>query len=581
MGLSASQSRLLSLTSRLSNLELRAQRISNAKVRLSDQSTEASKAYTEALNKQVMTVANGTDANGNTQYINATAKNLTNSYSDSNVDSKQRFIKDSFGRLIVDSNEAQAYETCGGELATFLNNLAHPQYDTTVPGATAANTALNNLSSAINGAQGVITPSVPASFSQAAQSTMSTLSGYKNRALNNLSNDSTSVSVQYQEMTDLKSALNNLTSGTIVNTVVGQVDAALLKIGQPVYNTGVYQPPTQTIEPTTWCVSVDITNYASGDQTTVQTDNHGNTSTSTAHVAPPSQGYPSTQVMGTLHYDYSKPAATLYTPPPQTVNTNLTATYVTDLRNLINNIDLSSVSSLLVTPGQPAIISDSNVLKTNLEKTNEALDTINNTCGIDVSALKTPIAGYIARMISGEFNGSDIDAAYSTLNSAGSTIDGYRAAMLAKYPPKPASEDYSSSEATAYYTNVFNEIKNNGGMTHLNVQSEANMNSPEWLQNQIDSGTAFLYEKNSSGEFMNVSWDSGDTTLKEKHDSTDTAKAEAEYNTTMSSIQSKEKRMDLELKSIDTEHSATQQEIDSVNKVIQKNIERTMKVFQG
>ena len=42
MGLSASQARMLSLTARLSDLELRAQTIENAKIRLSDESAAAS-----------------------------------------------------------------------------------------------------------------------------------------------------------------------------------------------------------------------------------------------------------------------------------------------------------------------------------------------------------------------------------------------------------------------------------------------------------------------------------------------------------------------------------------------------------
>ena len=50
MGMSAGQARLLSITSRLSDNELRSQSITNAKLRLATESTEASKAYMEALN---------------------------------------------------------------------------------------------------------------------------------------------------------------------------------------------------------------------------------------------------------------------------------------------------------------------------------------------------------------------------------------------------------------------------------------------------------------------------------------------------------------------------------------------------
>jgi vacuolar-type H+-ATPase subunit I/STV1 len=54
MGLSASQSRMLTLTARLSDLELKAQRTQEAKIRLAEQSTAASKAYMDALDAQTL-----------------------------------------------------------------------------------------------------------------------------------------------------------------------------------------------------------------------------------------------------------------------------------------------------------------------------------------------------------------------------------------------------------------------------------------------------------------------------------------------------------------------------------------------
>jgi hypothetical protein len=61
MGMSASQARLLSLTARLSDLEYSAQSISNSKIRLADASAEASREYSEALDKEKYTVLAGVD----------------------------------------------------------------------------------------------------------------------------------------------------------------------------------------------------------------------------------------------------------------------------------------------------------------------------------------------------------------------------------------------------------------------------------------------------------------------------------------------------------------------------------------
>ena len=58
MGLSASQVRLLTLTKRLSDLELQAQQISNSKIRLSTESEQISKNYSDSLNKTKFTILN-------------------------------------------------------------------------------------------------------------------------------------------------------------------------------------------------------------------------------------------------------------------------------------------------------------------------------------------------------------------------------------------------------------------------------------------------------------------------------------------------------------------------------------------
>lgn len=74
MGLSASQSRMLTLTARLSDLELKAQRTQEAKIRLAEQSTEASKNYMDALNAQRLKF------NGySTGSVDATIRSITES----------------------------------------------------------------------------------------------------------------------------------------------------------------------------------------------------------------------------------------------------------------------------------------------------------------------------------------------------------------------------------------------------------------------------------------------------------------------------------------------------------------------
>lgn len=181
-----------------------------------------------------------------------------------------------------------------------------------------------------------------------------------------------------------------------------------------------------------------------------------------------------------------------------------------------------------------------------------------------------------------------------------SILDRYNAhsTSLADFVAACGGGTDTTTPAYKYYSDLYNKIhgdsyiyimQETGNPTPLptNTVSSANAGDPDWLQREIDAGNIYLYTyddlggPNGDGMFTNVSWTSGDSTLQEKTDATMVAKAEAEYNTTIDSIQSKDKRFDLELKEIDTEHNAIQTEIDSVIKVRDKNIERSMKTFNG
>lgn len=140
-----------------------------------------------------------------------------------------------------------------------------------------------------------------------------------------------------------------------------------------------------------------------------------------------------------------------------------------------------------------------------------------------------------------------------------------------------------TDEDKAYWTAFHNLTLADEGIKFVFSDSfGANANNVDWLQAQVEAGNLTLETFNSTDkQFKRVSWTSGDKQLQEVIDDSKTAIAESNYNTAMNEIQSKEKRLDLEMQNIDTEHSATQTEIDSVRKVIEKNIDRTFKMFDA
>ena len=144
------------------------------------------------------------------------------------------------------------------------------------------------------------------------------------------------------------------------------------------------------------------------------------------------------------------------------------------------------------------------------------------------------------------------------------------------------SSSSSNDPKVTFYTNVFQQIQANGSYTI----SDEQMNSNEWLTSQLTSGALTLVESTDPAGTGNkswneVSWSSGDADLRQSTDDTQQARAEAEYDHETAEIQVKDKTFDLQLANVNTEHSAVQTEIDTVKGVIDKNIQRSFKLFQA
>ena len=105
MGMAASQVRLLSITSRMSDNELRAQLINNAKIRLTEDSSKASEKYINALNQTQLMMSNK-DFQGNDLYQQLTYNSLT-AYSSYN---NQYGLINKSGEMVVTELEAAKYE---------------------------------------------------------------------------------------------------------------------------------------------------------------------------------------------------------------------------------------------------------------------------------------------------------------------------------------------------------------------------------------------------------------------------------------------------------------------------------------
>lgn len=152
-----------------------------------------------------------------------------------------------------------------------------------------------------------------------------------------------------------------------------------------------------------------------------------------------------------------------------------------------------------------------------------------------------------------ESNGTNEVTGYTDANGNEISVDEYnalgqdaRAAYTAKTVKTAPTNNYSGPEILAGINN---------GTMRIVTSETADTEDPKVID--AINGDAFSVGYNTA----------------------DDAAADAEYRSKTASIQIKEKRLQMELNQVETQQKACDTEIDSVKKVMDKNIERTFKVF--
>jgi len=127
-----------------------------------------------------------------------------------------------------------------------------------------------------------------------------------------------------------------------------------------------------------------------------------------------------------------------------------------------------------------------------------------------------------------------------------------------------------------WLTNLFNRMQRG-----YKVLENGLAKSQEWLEYAFESGLVTMEQVDLSYNWVAMDYKTCSNIYEETDNSAAVAKAEAKYNRAMNDIKQKDQMFDLQLKNIDTEHSALQTEYDVVKSVMNKNIERTMKFNQN
>ena len=165
---------------------------------------------------------------------------------------------------------------------------------------------------------------------------------------------------------------------------------------------------------------------------------------------------------------------------------------------------------------------------------------------------------------------------------------------LSKIPEKEILDE--SDPRCEWYKNLWyrmggiSETQKADNDNKYKVLDESLMNNAEWLQFAFEHGVLSMeqvsFSENGSITYPNMGtydWVSiqynNATDISSAQNDLAIAKAEAKYQNALNEIEQQDKKYDQDLKKLDTEHSALQTEYDSVKSVIDKNVERSFKAF--
>lgn len=696
MGMAASQARLLTITARLADNELKSQSINNAKMRLATQSSQASEKYINALNEANLMFSNY-DASGTAQSQLLTFNALTAFSSYNN----QYGLVNAAGQLLVSESEAKIFEAAGGNLNDYLQ--AHGLvYDTTyfdeleaIDNKGMYPEPFNNISTAdlkswyeaygsIENSQeqedyetkyndyvassNSLKAALKAAFSDYATKntnedyngsslTGTTSQDYYNRftnfgsGLNYLTKDATDNIAEIKKQLKYSTSTGLTVSGVPTQVSITQDESNknnyILNIDDDKWTytqddfgkykivscpddevdsedaTKVYTKfnmPTlnlfDSIEDMIKALSYTLNDYnedgslASTDEfkfENITKDSDGNYTVTSYYTVPngtldnPSANQ---ERIKSILNDY---AATIYSILTSTesiniddltkkqLNGELNETNFVNISDTKYNKDGKSITELMDDYNTKRkdfinfIFSDGENASANSTTAYDEISKLLEAGTITVKDLTN--ADYVLKLLSGYATVGSGDDAKSIIDPSqgniklstafGSVIKNMFVQNMISETGEPKyawideNDTTNSGNAEAksqWYTNLFNRMKEGYKQLENGLAS-----SSQWIEYALESGIVSMEQVDKNYNWKSLDYKTCTKITEETDNSAAVTKAEAEYNRAMNDINSKDSIYDIQLKNIDTEHSALQTEYDSIKNALTKNIERTFK----
>ena len=617
MGMSAGQARLLSITARLTDNELRSQTITNSKLRLADKSSEASKKYMQALNSTQLMY--GTyDANGNLNYEQLTA-NMLLSYGDLK---NQYSLVNSNGQILLNGADIKKYEA-SNSLDEFLYSYGikeadNPDYleslgdlfgsnydkffDEDDPDKYTKDAAGNNLS--------YITTLNTIASTNVQDMTATQYNSFKTSFLNGVTSAGLSSTIESGGMFDnLVEILNDIPE--FVEKIAKPTEPNLLDFAEDLLSpqcwndtgisdlrAGSYNASDTEI----WHMEHVLAQYLWSSDTgtiTVNTDKGTETITNNSNGS-----YWGLSSGGGNGNDPMNVRGVLAKAENSELKKNLEKLYYQLALHIDSNNTSGGLTSGSITNN------NGNTVLTNEEIGKQYFKLINEL----LLAVATDI-----------LQAGESDPRYPELGNYNGAVDDYNKELEQYYArqdfekeftdwinkaqnaisnfekyinnlPKKSIPDNSDAKYQWYvnlYYRMGGGVENADGTKNTNNYKELDenlLNNADWLQFALEHGIVTMeqasFSENGSQRYPEIGtfdWTSiiytNASDFKSQEDDVAIAIAEVKYENEITEIENQDKKFDQDLKKLDSEHNALQTEYESIKSVIDKNVERSFKAF--
>lgn len=640
MGMAAGQARLLSITARLTDNELRSQTITNSKLRLADKSSEASQEYMDALNSTQLMFSTYND-NGELSYQSLTANTLL-TYSDLK---NQYSLVNSSGQIMLNGSDIKKYEA-SNSLAEFLYSYGipevdNPKYPEALKGIYGKSTVddgsylyenlydennplqwndyfsamtdadIANLQTIVTKNPEDVTEADAQQFTDAVNNWKTQLAG--NSLFNNYSNIGGTFGAYINELLDLPDVEFPDKNDPEFTDVSGDVELAekFDLASKKCYNnchppySGSGQECYLHVLAYLLDYNGDLSGYPKSFNTTVDglgiSVDRGKITGAAIYSQreeyPAGSGnyVPAKDMMQEVSQYLWDPENGCMAPADETDTTTYESSVAEKLLSNYKWVDSDGDGVYEKT------------LKTWPERVIDTYYAVQNrdTLGLQYESLLPILDEFQTDMktaLSSIFNEDRYNQAVKDwqtemsrwLKNVGDLKANY-VASLDTIPDKTIPDE--TDARYQWYVNLYYRM--GGGATNDDGTKNANnykeldenlINNAEWLQFALENGILTMeqasYSEKGSEKYPEIGtydWTSiiytNASDIKSQENETAIAVAEVKYKNAMTEIENQDKKYDQDLKKLDSEHSALQTEYDSIKSVIDKNVERSFKAF--